>query len=191
MIKDLILKNRSYRRFYQDTPISMETLRELVDLARISNSGANKQPLKYILVCDPETNAKIFDQIGWAGALKDWPGPEEGERPTAYIIVLRDTSIGMAGVDHGIACTNILLGAVEKGLGGCMLATVKKNEVNAILDIDENYEILLTVALGKPKETVQLEEVDASGDTVYWRDEDQVHHVPKRKLADIIVKTFG
>ena len=157
MIKDLILKNRSYRRFHQDVPISMDMLKELVDLARISNSGANKQPLKYILVCDPGINAKIFDQIGWAGALRDWPGPEDGERPTAYIIVLRDTAIGMAGVDHGIACTNILLGAVEKGFGGCMLATVKKSEVTAILDIDENYEILLVVALGKPKELVQLD----------------------------------
>ena len=191
MIKDLILKNRSYRRFHQDTPISMETLKELVDLARISNSGANKQPLKYILVCDPETNAKIFDQIGWAGALKDWPGPEEGERPTAYIIVLGDKAIGMAGVDHGIAITNILLGAVEKGLGGVMLATVKKDVVRADLDIDEKYEILLVVALGKPKEIVQLDAVDEDGSTVYWRDDNQVHHVPKRKLEDIIVNTFG
>jgi nitroreductase len=191
VIKDLIRKNRSYRRFYQDTPIRMETLKELVDLARISNSGANKQPLKYILCCDPDTNAKIFDQIGWAGALKDWPGPSEGERPTAYIIVLVDPAIGMAGVDHGIACTNILLGAVEKGLGGCMLGTVKKKEVKAILEIDDKYEIVLTVALGKPKETVQLDAVEESGATVYWRDDQQVHHVPKRKLEDVIVKIVG
>ena len=191
MIKNLILKNRSYRRFHQDTPISMDTLKELVDMARISNSGANKQPLKYILVCDPETNGKIFDQIRWAAALKDWPGPEEGERPTAYIIVLGDTTIGMAGVDHGIACTNILLGAVEKGFGGIMLATVKKDVIRGILNIDEKYEILLVVALGKPKELVQLEEVGEDGSTVYWRDENQVHHVPKRKLGDIIIKTVG
>jgi nitroreductase len=169
----------------------METLRELVDLARISNSGANKQPLKYVLVGDPETNAKIFDQLRWAAALKDWPGPEEGERPTGYIIVLGDTTIGMAGVDHGIACTNILLGAVEKGFGGLLLATVTKDAVRAELNIDEKYEILLVVALGKPKELVQLDTVEGDGPTVYWRDENQVHHVPKRKLEDIIVKTIG
>ena len=191
MIKDLIRKNRSYRRFHQDTPIGMETLKELVDLARVSNSGANKQPLKYVLVSDPETNAKIFDQIGWAAALKDWPGPEEGERPTGYIIVLGDTALGMAGVDHGIACTNILLGAVEKGFGGIMLATVKKDVVRADLNIDEKYEILLVIALGKPKEIVQLDAVEGDDSTVYWRDENQVHHVPKRKLEDIIVKTVG
>ena len=191
MIKDLILKNRSYRRYYQDTPVSMETLKELADLGRISSTGANKQPLKYILCSDPETNAKIFDLISWAGALKDWPGPEEGERPTAYIIMLADTTIGKAGVDHGIAGTNILLGAVEKGLGGCMLATVKHGPLREHLDIDEKYEILLVLSIGKPKEIVQLDPVEEGGSTTYYRDEQQVHHVPKRKLEDVIIKEFS
>ena len=191
MIKDLVLKNRSYRRFYQNSPISMDTLRELAELARISSSGGNKQPLKYILSCDSLTNATIFDQLTWAAALKDWPGPEEGERPSAYIIVLEDTTIGKAGVDHGISCTNILLGAVEKGLGGCMLASIRKKELRQALSIDDKYEIILVIALGQPKEIVKLDELDAGGDTKYWRDEDQVHHVPKRKLSDIIVKKYA
>ena len=191
MIHDLVLKNRSYRRFYQDTPISMETLKELTELARISSSGGNKQPLKYILSCDPETNAVIFDQLTWAAAIREWPGPEEGERPTAYVIVLEDTTIGKAGVDHGIACTNLLLGTVEKGLGGCMLATIRKKELRSALSIDDKYEILLVVALGKPKEIVKLTELEEGGDTKYWRDEDQVHHVPKRQLKEIIVKEYA
>jgi nitroreductase len=191
MIKDFVLKNRSYRRFYQDSTVEMDTLKELVDLARISSSGGNKQPLKYILSCDPETNATIFDQLGWAAALKDWPGPEEGERPTAYVVVLEDTTIGKAGVDHGITCTNMLLGAVEKGLGGCMLATVRKKELRQALSIDDIYEILLVVALGKPKEIVKLDVLESGGDTRYWRDEDQVHHVPKRKLEDIVVQAYA
>lgn len=191
MIQDLVLKNRSYRRFYQDSPISMETLKELTELARISSSGGNKQPLKYILSCDPETNAVIFNQLAWAAAIKEWPGPEEGERPTAYVIVLEDTTIGKAGVDHGITCTNILLGAVEKGLGGCMLATIRKKELRSSLSIDDKYEVLLVVALGKPKEIVKLTELEEGGDTKYWRDEDQVHHVPKRKLKEIIVKEYA
>ncbi len=191
MIKDLVLKNRSYRRFHQDSPISMDTLKELAELGRISSSGGNKQPLKYILSCDSETNATIFDQLTWAAALKDWPGPEEGEHPAGYIIVLEDTTIGKAGVDHGISCTNILLGAVEKGLGGCMLASIRKKELRQTLSIDEKYEILLVVALGKPKEVVKLTELEEGGDTKYWRDEDQVHHVPKRKPSEIIIKEYA
>ncbi len=191
MIKDLILKNRSYRRYYQDVPVSMETLEELTDLGRISSTGGNKQPLKYMLCSDPAINAKIFDLITWAGALKDWPGPEEGERPTGYVIMLGDTTIGKAGVDHGIAATNILLGAVEKGLGGCMIATVKHAPLRDILGIDERFEILLVLAIGKPKEIVKLETIAEGGNATYYRDKQQVHHVPKRKLEDIIVKKFS
>jgi nitroreductase len=169
----------------------MDTLKELAEIARTSSSGGNKQPLKYILSCDSKTNATIFDQLTWAAALKDWPGPQEGERPTAYIIVLEDTTIGKAGVDHGISCTNILLGAVEKGLGGCMLASIRKKELRHALRIDEKYEILLVVALGKPKEVVKLTELEEGGDTKYWRDEDEVHYVPKRKLAEIVIKEYA
>ena len=188
MIRDLVIKNRSYRRFYQDVPIEQETLKELVDLARCSASGANRQPLKYILSCTPERNAMVFSTLAWAGALPDWPGPPEGERPSSYIIILGDTEISKnAGVDHGIAAQSILLGAVDKGLGGCMLASVKRDELRKFLNIPEQYEILLVLALGKPKEKVVMETLEPGGDVRYWRDEDQVHHVPKRRLEDIIV----
>jgi nitroreductase len=188
MIKDLILKNRSYRRFYQDMPVSIDTLRELVDLARLSASAANKQPLKYILSCDPQRNALVFQNLAWAGYLKSWPGPEEGERPSAYIIILGDKTITQSfGCDHGIAAQSILLGATEKGLGGCMIGSVRKGELSQALAIPADYEILLVIALGKPKETVVLEAVRPGGDIKYWRDEQGVHHVPKRSLDEIIV----
>jgi nitroreductase len=188
MIRDLIEKSRSYRRFYQDISIELETLRELVDLARLSAAAGNLQPLKYMLLNDPEKNARIFQHLGWAGYLRDWPGPSEGERPAAYIIVLGDTQICKSfGCDHGIACQNILLGAVEKGLGGCMVGSVNRERLRQDLDIPEHLEILLVVALGKPRETVVLETVGADGDIKYWRDSEEVHHVPKRKLEDIIV----
>ena len=190
LIKDLVLKNRSYRRYYQESSVSMETLKELIDVGRLSSSGANRQPLKYILSCDPETNAKIFAQLGWAGALKDWAGPGEGEKPTAYIIVLEDTAIGNPGVDHGIACTNILLSAVDKGLGGCMIGNIKRELLRKELSIDKRHEILLVLAIGKPKEIVQIDTVDETGSTTYWRDEQQIHHVPKRTLEEVIIKAF-
>ena len=188
MLKDLVLKNRSYRRFHQEVSIEVETLRELVDLARLSASAMNLQPLKYVLSCEPRKNALIFSHLGWAGYLKDWPGPAEGERPSAYIIVLGDTEISRAfGCDHGIAAQSILLGATERGLGGCMIATVKRQELSQALDIAPRYEILLVIALGKPKETVVIEEVGHGGNTKYLRDGQSVHHVPKRALDGIII----
>jgi len=188
MVRDLILKNRSYRRFHQEVAIELETLRELVDLARLSASARNMQPLKYILSGDPEKNALIFPQLGWAGYLKDWPGPSEGERPSAYIIILGDTEIRQSfGCDHGIAVQSILMGATEKGLGGCMIGSVKRDELRKALGIPARYEILLVLALGKPREKVVIESVGADGDIKYWRDSDSVHHVPKRSLDEIII----
>jgi len=188
MIKELVLKNRSRRRFQESVSIDLETLKELVDLARCSASGANRQPLKYILSCDPEKNNKIFPNLFWAAALKDWKGPAEGERPSAYIIILGDKEISQNfGLDHGIAAQSILLGAVEKDLGGCMMGAVNIDGLRQALQIPERYAVLLVIALGKPNEKVVLETVGESGETNYWRDSQDVHHVPKRTLEDIIL----
>jgi len=187
-VRDLIVRNRSYRRFVEDEPVSLDTLRELVDLARLTPSAANRQPLRYILSADPNTNAQIFPALSWAGYLKDWPGPAEGERPAAYIVILNDTTVSKTvGCDHGIAAQTILLGAVEKGLGGCMLGSVKRDELRGILQIELRHEILLVLALGKPAETVTIDPLNAEGDIRYWRDEQDVHHVPKRALDDLIL----
>ncbi len=187
-IPELVLKCRSFRRFYEDVPIDRETLRELINLARLAASARNTQPLKYMLSWEPERNAIIFAHVGWASALKTWPGPPEGERPTAYVLILLDKTISSdAGVDPGIAGQNILLGAVEKGLGGCMLGSVKRPEVAKALGIPDRYDVLLAIALGKPKETVVIDPMPASGDFAYWRDSDQVHHVPKRSLDELII----
>jgi len=188
MIRDLIVKNRSYRRFHEEFVIKHETLRELVDLARLSASAANLQPLRYILSCDPEQNALIFAHLAWAMYLKDWHGPPEGERPSAYIVILEDTQVAHPlRCDHGIAAQSILLGATEKGLGGCIIGAINKPKLREALKIPERYEILLVLALGKPKETVVIEPLQPHGDIKYWRDSKGVHHVPKRALDDIIL----
>lgn len=188
MIRDLVLKNRSYRRFYEEVDIKLETLRDLVDLARLSASSKNLQPLKYILSCDRGKNSLIFPHLRWARFLTDWPGPSEGERPSAYIIVLGDTEISQSySYDAGIAAQSIMLGATEKGLGGCMIANIDRDGLRKALKIPERYEILLVLALGKPKEKVVIETLEPDGDTKYWRDDAGVHHVPKRRLDDIII----
>ena len=192
MIRDLILKSRSYRRFHQEVPVGESTLQELVDLARLSPSAANKQPLKYVLSYEAEKNAKIFPHLAWAGYLKDWPGPEEGERPSAYIIILLDTRISKkVDCDHGIAAQSIMLGAVEKGFGGTIISSVKREELSKLLGLPDYLEILLVLAIGKPKEEAVIEEsgeLGPDGDIKYWRDENQTHHVPKRPLNEVQIR---
>jgi nitroreductase len=188
MIHDLVRQTRSYRRFRQGEHVDRATLQKLVDLARLSASGANRQPLKYYLSADPETNAAIFPHLGWAAYLPDWKSPQKGERPAAYIIVLGDTQISQSfGIDHGIACQSMLLGATERGLGGCIIASIKKQALREALSISDRYQILLVVALGVPTETVVIDPVGPDGDIKYWRDGQAVHHVPKRDLDDLII----
>lgn len=188
MLRELILKNRSYRRFYEEMLLDVRTLRELVDLARLSSSGANLQSLKYLLSVDPERNADIFATLGWAGYLKDWPGPEAGERPAAYIVMLLDRSVASNCFwDHGIAAQSIMLGAVERKLGGCMFGNVNRDELRRTLELDEKYQILMVLALGFPKEVVRLVPLGPDGNIKYYRDSAGVHYVPKRPLDDLIL----
>lgn len=186
-IKSLILRNRSYRRFDESHQITRETLLEMIDAARLSGSARNAQPLKYFLSNDKETNDKIFPNTAWAGALKDWPGPAPGERPAAYIIQMHDTSIASNHYcDDGIAAQSILLTAVEMGLGGCIIASIKKEAVSEALQLPDHLKVIQAIALGKPAEQVVIEDMK-DGEINYWRDENDVHHVPKRSLEELVI----
>ncbi len=184
---ELVTRCRSYRRFRQEEPVDHETLLELVELARRSPSSANQQALKFMLSSDPRQNALIFPYLAWAGYLKDWPGPAEGERPAAYILILGDLLIRESfSCDHGIAAQSILLGAAERGLGGCIIGAIQRDALRDTLKIPERFQILLVLALGRPGETVMLEAIGEEGDHRYWRDGDGRHHVPKRSLDELV-----
>jgi nitroreductase len=188
MFRDLIIKNRSYRRFQEARAIDESVLRDLVELARFSPSGGNLQALKFMLSCTPERNALIFPFLAWAGYLADWPGPAEGERPSGYVIILGDKEIrNTFECDCGIAAQSIVLGAAERDIGGCMIGSIQRERLRAALDIPERYDIVLVIALGYPSEEVVLEEVGEDGTIEYWRDEKGVHHVPKRSLKELIL----
>lgn len=187
-LRHLVEKTRSYRRFDEKHEIDTDTLVSLVDLARLSASAANRQPLKYILINDPEKRKSVYSSLAWAGYLTTWEGPDPGERPAAYIIMLGDKEISDTfGVDSGIASQSIMLGAGEAGLGGCIIASVKKDKLRSFLEIPMQYDILLVIALGKPVEKVVIETI-RKNDVKYWRDEKQVHHVPKRTIEEIILQ---
>jgi nitroreductase len=186
---EIILKNRSYRRYHEDFNISGEALIKLVGYARLSASSRNIQGLKFLLSTDRIKNKQIFRHLRWAGYLKDWDGPAEGERPSAYIIILGDTEIHKTiDTDVGIAAQSILLGATSMEFGGCMFSSIDRVALRKDLNIPERYRIPLIIALGKPKEKVVIEEVSATGSIEYWRDEEMTHHVPKRPVEELIVE---
>ncbi len=187
MLYDIVLKNRSYRRFDEAFSISRETLLSLCELARNCASGANRQTLRFHLTHEEEKVAALFPSLRWAGYLANGAGvPKEGERPSAYITILHDTALGAVNQkDIGIAAQTMLLGAVEAGLGGCMFGSFDEKALRKTIGADERYSIELVIALGKPIEKVELYEEPL--DIKYWRDKEGVHHVPKRPLRDIIL----
>ncbi|KPA12167.1 Nitroreductase family protein [Candidatus Magnetomorum sp. HK-1] len=183
----LVKNTRSCRRFKPNPSVTIDLLKSLVDLTRMTASAANLQPLKYILCCEPEKNSKIFDCLGWAGFLKDWAGPVPEERPTGYIVMLGDNRIAKKfDMDAGIAAQTIMLGASNKGYAGCMIANIRHLNLADTIKIQDHHVILLVLALGAPKETIVLDPMKADGDFRYFRDEQGIHHVPKRNLDDLI-----
>ncbi len=188
-VRQLLSANRSYRRFHQDRPLDQQTLVGLVELTRLCPASANRQPLRYMVACSPDQNARIFSHLAWAGALKDWPGPAEGERPTGYIVILGDPKHeSFLAVDSGIAAQSMLLGAVEQGLGGCMIGSIDRDGLRRTFSVPDELRIVLVIALGHPAETVVLEDAKDHDDVVYWRDEQNVHHVPKRTMEELLIE---
>lgn len=186
-ILELIKKSRSYRRFFEDAPIAGQELELMIEAARFSPSSRNIQPLKYFICNNRELNQKIFPALGWAGYLTEWDGPVEGERPAAYIIQLLDKNISAtASCDHGITAQSILLQATELGYGGCIIASVKRDTLHALLQLPQHLEIIQVIALGKAKEIVVTDDL-SNNEYKYWREKDGVHHVPKRVMDELII----
>lgn len=180
---------RSYRRFDEGDPIPEALLIELTNLARVTASGANRMPLRFRPVSAAAEREAVFAQLKWAGALKDWDGPEPGERPSGYVVICDAGHGATTAVDEGIAAQTILLAAVEAGFGGCMLHAFNKAGVAEALGLGDDVAPLMVIALGRPAEKVVLEPLGASpdGSTNYWRDEASVHHVPKRSLEEVLL----
>ena len=182
-VYDTILSRRSIRRF-QQKPIETEMLRKLVNAARLAPSAANLQPLEFFVVNDKKLCSEIFETIGWAGYLKDW-SPDKDEQPAAYIIILaKETKNQWYLRDASLASENIVLTAESEGIGSCILLNVKKDKIREILEIPKDIEIDSVIALGYKAEKCVVEDIKDS--VKYWRDKNQVLHVPKRKLKDIM-----
>ncbi len=193
MLTDLVKRTRCYRRFDESVRVNVELLIKIIETLRFVSSARNAQPLKYIVSTDSRINERIFRTLKWAGYLTDWEGPKQGERPTAYIVILRDRKIStedFALIDAGIAMQTAMLMLAEMGFGSCPIAAIDKEELSKILDIPANLEILIVLAIGKPTEKVVL--IDAKGDDIkYFRDDKGFHYVPKRTIDEILIKKFA
>ena len=191
MFKDLVKHSRSYRGYDESRKISREELLEFADCARFAPSSVNRQPFRYYLANEPEQLAVIQPLTGWARALPGKGLPYPGHRPTAFIVICQDTDwekdIARFQKDVGIVAQTMLLAAAEKELGGIMIGNFSPEKLSAALSLPANLVPVLIVAFGKPDETVVLTEVSPGEPLNYYRDDADVHYVPKRRLEDVIL----
>lgn len=180
-----IVERRTVRQYKQEK-ITEDKLEKLVNAARVAPSAANLQPLEYVVIKDQNKLRWVFETLKWAGYIAPAGNPKENEMPTAYIAILinKDINSSHASYDAGAAIENILLAAWEEGIGTCWIRSVEREKLRQILNVPEKYEIDAVVALGYKAENPKEEEYV---DTIkYWKDKDNVLHVPKRKLKDIL-----
>lgn len=184
-IYELILKRRTIRSFKPEQ-VTEELLNKLVNAGRLAPSGANLQPLEFIVVNNSELVNKVFPSLKWAGYIAPAGNPPEGKRPTAYVIVLINTEIRSQGgeVDAAAAIENMILAALEDGVGSCWLGAIDRDKLRTLFNIPQNYRVDSVLALGYPDESPVLEEVTDS--IKYWKDENGVLHVPKRRRSDVV-----
>jgi nitroreductase len=188
--EEIIYKRRTIRRFKQDA-IPLDLLKKLIDFARVAPVARNIQGLEFVIVQDPEFRMKLFPLVKWAASLPiDQRTPEKGREPTAYIVVLINTKIKNAYVDFdvGAAVENILLGALNFGIGSCWMGNINVNKIRELLEIPNYYDIKHVISLGYPDEASIMEPYKDS--FTYWKDNKGQIHVPKRDLKDIILKIF-
>lgn len=185
-VYEMILKRRTIRRFKQEK-IDRSILEKFVNAARYAPSANNMQPLKYVIVDEQDKVNAIFENVKWAGYIAPYGNPGKGEEPVAYIVILVDTDIRKSGfeLDAGAAAQNIMLAAMEEEIGTCWMGAIMRENIRKILKIPEQYEINTVIALGYPAESPVVE--DEAGSIKYYKDDNGVLHVPKRKLSDILV----
>ncbi|MDR1777453.1 MAG: nitroreductase family protein [Desulfovibrio sp.] len=182
---------RTCRRFEEDKPLSMADLEWLVECARLAPSARNAQTLRFTLVGPGQTCNELFSLTRWAGALKDWGGPHPGERPTAFVVILMPEDAGeLVRFDVGIAAQTIHLAANSKGWGCCMIQSFDHVAVPKLLQIPSGMKPALVLGLGVAKEIRKVAPMPADGSFAYWRDEQGVHYVPKRGIAELIAARF-
>ena len=189
MFKDIVKASRSYRGYDESYRFSREELEDFVDCARFAPSSVNAQPFRYYLAWENEEVDRIQKLTNWARALPQMQLPHPGMCPTGFIIICQDLNLGASipryQKDVGIVAQTMLLAAAEKGLGGCMIGSFHAQNIREILNLDKSYVPMLVVAIGEPQEKIVLEDVEPEESTNYYRDEQDVHYVPKRKLKDI------
>lgn len=189
MLNELLIKARSCRSFVPNKQVAYDDIVKMINNARICSATRNSQPLKYKILHSESEVGEFMPITYWAKSL-GIKLPPDGHEPTAFIILFHDEEIvpfqSIYYKDVGICAEAITLTATELGLGSCMIGSFDAEKTKEIFSLRDSLMPVLCIALGYADETAIIEDA-LDGEIKYYRDENNVHHVPKRPLEEIIL----
>ena len=187
-LKELVTKARTCRRFKGQSVLSTETLTSLIDYARLAASARNAQILRFVTISNAETRSVMDKLVVLGGALTPEQRATDAQRPGGYIVICGPANMDdFATMDVGIAAQTINLAACEAGLRTCMIGAVKKDEAAQLIGLPDGLKVKLVMALGVSDEEIRLVGRRDDGKLIYYRDENDVHCVPKITLEEAVI----
>lgn len=171
-----IMETRRSCRAYQDKPVSREDLKKIVEAGRLTPSGCNAQPWKFIVVDEEPVLERVRDALLLEGGLTGCPW--RGQVP-AFIVLCEMPAKVMPAVltyykdsqrfaqgDIGAAAMNMCHQAMELGLDTCILGMNDQKKLEQVLGIPEGHAVRLLIAVGYGAETRVIPKVRKSFDEV-------------------------
>lgn len=181
----LLKHNRSYRGYDASFTVREDQLRRIIEVARICPSARNQQVLRFRPVLRDEA-PRVLRHIRLGGALPELKLPFPGTEPNAFVVICSTVEESKyVDMDLGIVAQSMLLQAVEIGLGGICIGAFDHAALREELGLE--YEPLLVLAIGRPKEDIELRDCHPGDNLNYYR-EGGKHYVPKITTDDLILK---
>lgn len=166
-IIDNILSRRAIRK-YTTQQVNQEQLDIIMKAAIYAPSALNKQAWEIRVIQNPKIIEEINQRFmifaqgkelqGSAARYKE-PGFSISHNAPTLIVMATPKGVAHARLDVGIALQNILLSSHALGLGTCPLGTLvsvlnlpENGDLLKLINIPEDYEVTINVALGYPDE---------------------------------------
>lgn len=184
-LRRLLQHNRSYRGYDNSFVVREDQLRRIIEVATLCPSARNQQVLRFRPVLKDESD-KVLSHIRLGGALPELHLPFPGSEPNAFVVICSTVEESKyVDMDLGIVAQSMLLQATEIGLGGICIGAFDHEPIKEALNLA--YEPLLVLAIGRPKESIELVECHEGDSLTYYRNND-IHYVPRLSLDDLILK---
>ena len=159
----LAMSRRYSVRAYEDRAVDEETLRTIIEAARIAPSASNRQEWRFVAVRDADARRALAKIAHDQEFVAQAPVVLAACAVTDY----HKMSCGQYcyPIDVAIALEHVALAATDAGLGTCWIGAFDEPQAKALLGIPENVRVVDLMTLGwpadkpRPKSRLPLEDI--------------------------------